>query len=177
MQLSTIVSSLAILAINLTPYIANTEAKYNASLTASIAPQIKSLVNDEINNKASKKLPVIGVIKNRNLTGCGGSFQFVQDYNKKLNKFIFVSLLDGNTFMNFNGQDIKLNLISTNKDKKGNLRNEIYTANQIKIRVDYSLIEPPSEKTGYEASIYHAKVTISVGRNSKVLRLKGYHGC
>lgn len=79
--------------------------------------------------------------------------------------------------MNFNGQDIKLNLISTNKDKKVNLRNEIYTANQIKIRVDYSLIEPPSEKTGYEASIYHAKVTISVGMNSKVLRLKGYHGC
>ncbi|WP_427157920.1 hypothetical protein ACQFX9_19920 [Aliinostoc sp. HNIBRCY26] len=177
MQLSTIVSSLAILAINLTPSIANTEARYNASLTENIESNIQSLVQEEINNKASKKLPVIGVIKNRNLTGCGGSFQFVQDFNKNLDKFIFVSLLDGNTFMNFNGQDIKLNLIRANKDRKGNLRNEVYTVNQIKIRVDYSLIEPPSEKTGYEASIYHAKVTISVGRNSKVLRLKGYHGC
>lgn len=117
--------------------------------------------------------PVVGVIKGDVESGCGCSLQSPADHRKRSSRQVFVSgtLYEGG-LMNIDGRDTKLKFVSEKRNKKGDTVSTTYSANGIRVRVDYVLAE-----TGYEYALYNATITVSRGGRNKIVRVKGYCGC
>ena len=124
--------------------------------------------------------PRIANIKDSNLVGgCGCYFQSLMESKRRSNKFIFgLGMDEENAWMNIDGKDVKLTLVSSSKDsvERAGTRSETYRANGIGVRVDYVVTrvckpnDENCESTGYAA-------TFSVTNGGRKWAIKGRGSC
>lgn len=128
----------------------------------------------------------IAELKNPNVVeGCGCSFQTAVEAKKRNSqKFLFLSELGTNEgWMNINGKDTKLRLVKTTEKpnrraKVGDRFYEEYRATGIKVRLDYltKRVCPPRDES-CEVINYDVTITVTKGKDSKIIKTGGSCGC
>jgi hypothetical protein len=129
-----------------------------------------------------QKTPQIGTVKKLVANGCGCSLQSPSDYEKRNQRFLFLSEFGGVVQMNIDGQDILLKLVKE-PQKEGKLRvgsrhSETYASGQTTIRIDWtvsSLCAPDDE--GCEVTWYTAVITVSRNGRTQKVNGRGLCGC
>jgi hypothetical protein len=128
---------------------------------------------------------LIGTIKNSNaVDGCGCSLQTLKESkNPNSNRFIFFSDIDEVAFINLDGKDVKLKLISKvdykGKERVGKKFSRKYVAGNATVLVEYvitSVCAPNDEScevTGHSGTITVTKDS----RMQKLTKLTGGCGC
>ena len=122
----------------------------------------------------------VGYVKSAD-DGCGCSFSYnLTEFWK--DKHLFVSPMDEATFINVDGKDVELRLVTQSKEnrdeKVGDRSWQTYVAGEIKVRVDYTvtkICDPNDENC--EVTYYRAKLTVMRGKQRRVVNGVALCGC
>jgi hypothetical protein len=114
--------------------------------------------------------------------GCGCSFQTPTEAKKKNStKYLFSSGLETSSpaFMNIDGKDVRLKRVKSTekvykKPKVGDRFYEVYQAKGLKVRIDYV---DTTSRLRDEGRDYNLTITVTKGKQKKVITAKGGCGC
>ncbi len=127
-------------------------------------------------------VPLIGVIKKALPEECGCLLQLSPDYRKHNRRAIFRSDFSDKAWMNLDGKDLELSLVSPpasgRRERVGARRNEIYKSGSYKIEIQYvtTRICPPKDES-CEAVWYSAMITVTKNGLSGKIKTIGLCGC
>lgn len=130
----------------------------------------------------SKPAPKPGFVTEKSLLdGCGCSVYRTAEDNKN-DRFLFVSDMDREAFINLDGKDLKLRVLSW-KEKTGQMMvgersSETYAGGDVNVRLDFTVrrVCPPKDES-CEATWYDVKMTVTRKGQRTVVNAKGICGC
>lgn len=137
---------------------------------------------------AIQKRNLVGPIKNENIvSGCGCYFYFDRTLTRR-SREVFASGVEEDVWMNIDGVDTKLKLISrteyTRTDSRGDLRvgsryTEKYAAGDVTVDAIYRVtgVCPRKPVGPCEATDYSVTFRVRKGRRLQVVRAYGSCGC
>lgn len=113
--------------------------------------------------------------------GCGCSVSFNSAESQK-NKHLLIIPMDDDAYVTIDEKKLQLRLIAESKErateKVGDRSWEIYSAGNVRVRVDYlvtRVCDPDDE--GCEATCFRATMTVSKGRQRRVVKGVAICGC
>lgn len=113
--------------------------------------------------------------------GCGCSVSYNSSDSQK-NKHVLIIPMDDDAYVTIDEKKLQLRLITSSKakatEKVGDRSWEIYSARNVKVRVDYvvtRVCDPDDE--GCEATYYRANMTVTKGKQSRVVKGIAICGC
>lgn len=131
--------------------------------------------------------PRIGIVKIKLpiTVSCSCGLQLPNDYRAQNQRFTFISdyEVDGPTYMNVDGEDLKLKMVSTtrrsNQTERLGLRfREGYTAQDLKVRLDWTVTKVcKANALDCEVTWYAATITVTRNGQSTIAKTKGTCGC
>lgn len=145
----------------------------------------KTCLSAECGLASSPHKPIVGYVEQANVVdGCGCLFQFT-DEERLSGKYIFSSSLENSGWINLNGKDIQLKLISSNQakvsSKKGSRFKEIYTGGKVTVEIDYivtwTCAADAPEDESCETTKYDVDITFSQDGQRNLIKAKGECGC
>jgi hypothetical protein len=153
-------------------------------IVVAIGANTSVIAQESASSAKAPRPPRIANIRDTNVVdGCGCYFQFPAQWkNKQSDKYVFMEGIDDEgAWMNIDGKDVKLELVSTSNESNGEVgsrSNKKYKAKGIAVQVDYvitRICKPDDEQC--ESTDYDATFTVTKAGRKRVIKAKGVCGC